>query len=83
MKHLTVRNLPGHVGKALETERRRRGTSLNQTVIDLLGQSLGLGPGRRRENGLRRLAGTWSEEDLSNFERAVAASEQIDAELWR
>jgi len=40
--HLTVRNLPDELAAALEKEKRRRGTSLNQTVIDLLRQSLGV-----------------------------------------
>lgn len=83
MKHLTVRDLPSGLGKALERERRRRGVSLNKTVIDLLGQSLGVGAQGRRQNGLRRLAGTWSEEDLVRFESAIAPVEQVDAELWR
>ncbi len=83
MKHLTVRDVPPEVGRALEKERRRRGKSLNRTVIELLGQSLGLGPGRRRENGLRALAGTWSQKDLERFEAALAPTEEIDAELWR
>ena len=83
MKHLTVRRLPPELGKALEREKRRRGVSLNQTVIDLLEQGLGFGPEGRRENGLRRLAGTWSARELSEFERALAPTEQIDAELWR
>lgn len=82
VKHLTVRDLPSDLGKALERERRRRGVSLNKTVIDLLGQSLGVGVPRRR-NGLRRLAGTWSQEDLDRFESAIAPVEQVDAEVWR
>jgi len=83
MKHLTIRNLPAEVSAALEKEKRRRGASLNRTVIDLLGQILGLEPGARRQNGLRRLAGSWSSEELSRFESAIASAEQIDAELWR
>jgi hypothetical protein len=83
MKHLTIRDLPPHLGKALEKEKRRRGTSLNRTVIELLGQGLGLTPARRRQNGLRTLAGTWDQETLEQFEAAIAPAEQIDAELWR
>lgn len=81
MKHLTVRNVPESVAEALERERRRRGRSLNQTVIELLGQSLGVaGPS---SNGLARLAGTWSREELIEFEEAVARFEGTDTELWR
>jgi plasmid stability protein len=78
---LTIRNLPAPLADALEREKRRRGRSLNQTVIELLGQSLGVE--KSRSNGLGRLAGSWSDEDLREFEGAVAPFEQIDEELWR
>jgi len=81
MKTLTVRNLPPEVAEALEREKRRRGESLNQTVIELLTQ--GLGVGMTRSNGLRRLAGSWSEKELQEFEQAVAPFEEIDDELWQ
>lgn len=54
----------------------RRGRSLNQTVIDLLGQSLGVRGSR--SNGLGRLAGGWSGQEAREFEQAVAPFEQID-----
>ena len=82
LTHLTVRNLPNELAEALNEERRRRGSSLNQTVIDLLRQALGMGPARR-SNGLARLSGTWSQEEFEEFERAIAFTEQIDEELWR
>jgi hypothetical protein len=81
MRTLTVRNVPPEVAEALEREKRRRGESLNQTVIELLIQ--GLGVGTARSNGLARLAGRWSEEEFEEFERAVASFEEIDEELWR
>ena len=78
---MTIRNLPPDLAEALEREKRRRGKSLNQTVIDLLGQGLGAeGP---RSNGLRRLAGGWSEDEFREFERAMAPFEAVDEELWR
>lgn len=80
MKTLTIRNLPGEVAEALEREKHRRGESLNQTVIDLLSQ--GLGVGGPRSNGLAALAGTWSAKDLQRFEKAIAPFEEVDAELW-
>ena len=60
-----------------------RGRSLNQTVIDLLAQSLGLAAHGRRSNGLAQLAGAWSREEQEAFEQAIAQTEQIDEELWR
>ena len=83
MKHLTVRNLPPDVARALDEERGRRGSSLNQTVIHLLRRALGVHPGQAYDNGLGRHAGTWSEEELASFEEATAAFGQVDEELWR
>jgi plasmid stability protein len=81
MRTLTIRNLPQDLAEALEQEKRRRGQSLNQTVIELLGQ--GLGVGLTRSNGLAGLAGKWSEEDFREFEQAVAGFEEVDPELWQ
>lgn len=81
IKALTIRNLPPALADALDREKRRRGKSLNQTVIDLLGQ--GLGAQGVRSNGLGRLAGGWSEDEFHDFERATAQFEAVDEELWR
>ena len=81
MKTLTIRNLPPEVAEALEREKKRRGESLNQTVIDLLGQ--GLGVGTARSNGLAKLSGSWTEAEFRRFEEAVAPFEAIDPEVWR
>ncbi len=81
IKALTIRNVPPSLAEALEREKRRKGKSLNQTVIDLLGQ--GLGAERVRSNGLGRFAGGWSEDEFRDFERATAHFEAVDEELWR
>lgn len=73
--------MPPSLAQALEREKRRKGKSLNQTVIDLLGQ--GLGAQGVRSNGLGRLAGSWSEDEFRDFERATAQFETVDEELWR
>ncbi len=79
--HLTVRSVPKDVARALEAERKRSGASLNQTVIDLLRNALGLGP-EELDNGLGRYAGKWSREDLAEFEAATECFEAIDSEVW-
>ena len=84
MKALTIRRVHKRLADALERETRRRGGSLNQTVLELLEQGLGVGsaPARRR-NGLARLAGTWSAEEHDAFTRRLEPTEQVDPELWR
>jgi plasmid stability protein len=83
MRHLTIRHVPPELARALENEKARRGTSLNRTVLDLLAQALGVGTTRRRTNGLGALAGTWTQEEFEEFEKAIEFTEQIDEELWR
>jgi len=80
LKALTIRNLPPALSEALEHEKRRRGQSLNQTVIDLLGQ--GLGATGVRSNGLGGMAGGWTEDEFREFEAAIAQFESVDEELW-
>lgn len=82
MKAITIRNVDPKLAKALERETDRRGTSLNQTVLELLRQALGVDPRTLRSNGLRKLAGKWSAEELREFESHIKPFEAIDPELW-
>lgn len=83
MQYLTVRNIPPDLATALSEEKHKRRLSLNQTVIELLRRSLGVGPGYQRSNGLRKLAGQWTDEEHRQFEDALRVNEEIDEELWR
>ena len=83
MKTMTIRNVPAELSAALEAEKRRRGLSLNRTVLSLMQEALGVPTGRRRSNGLRRLAGSWSEDDFRRFEQAVAPLSEVDEDLWK
>jgi plasmid stability protein len=80
--HLTVRNVPEDLARALEVEARQRGLSLNRTVLALLRRALGQDPDQPYDNGLGSHAGGWSQDEVDAFERAVEPFEQIDPELW-
>ncbi len=84
MKAITVRNLPPELAAILEKEARATDTSLNKTVIRLLEKATGLlpRPGRRRYHDLDGLAGSWTPDEASEFERELAAQRKIDPELW-
>jgi plasmid stability protein len=83
MKNLTIRNVTDELHRALQEEQRRRGASLNQTVLDLLRRALGLEAGAPFDNRLDALAGTWTEEEFHAFEEHTAPFGQVDEELWR
>ena len=83
VKALTIRSVDEALARALEKEKRRRGKSLNQTVLELLRQALALDADHPPSNGLARHAGQWSQEELEAFEEATRAFGQVDDELWR
>lgn len=83
MKNLTVRNVDSSLAKALDRERRRTGNSLNQTVLDLLRGALGISKAGPYTNGLRKLAGGWTESEHDVFEAACQDFEVIDQDLWK
>ena len=85
MRHLSVRNLPPKLARALDRERKRRGQSLNQTVLELLELALGVASGSEHpfSNGLAKLAGGWSDADVKAFRQATAVFERVDPHLWK
>ena len=83
MKTMTIRNVSTELSAALEAERRRRGLSLNRTVLTLMQEALGVAAGGSRSNGLRRLSGSWSDDDFREFEQAIAPLSEVDEDLWR
>lgn len=75
LRRLTVRDVSSKLAYSLQAEARRRGTSLNQTVKDLLAEILGIDSRAGFDNGLSALAGTWTAEDLAEFEQATGVFE--------
>jgi hypothetical protein len=87
-KQLTVRGLDARLERTLRAEAKRRGLSVNRTVLGLLNESTGLAEPPARNltppfEDLDHLAGTWSVEDTEAFDRQLSSSRQIDEELWR
>jgi hypothetical protein len=84
---LTIRDVNRQLRAALEREARRRGLSLNRTVLALLAESTGLTRlpqlAAREHHDLDELAGTWSEQQAREFDEALAEQRGIDGRLWR
>jgi hypothetical protein len=89
-KQLTVRGLDARLERTLRAEARRRGLSVNRTVLGLLSEATGLTGDARgaaeppgRWTDLDHLAGTWSAEEADAFDRQLGATRVLDTELWR
>jgi hypothetical protein len=87
LKQLTVRGFGEELERRLRALARAEGISLNEAALRLLrkGASLG-GPSEPADavgSALDHLAGTWTDDDVREFEAAVRPMEQIDEAFWR
>ena len=85
MATMTLRGIDEQTAQALKESARREGTSVNAFTLRLLRESLGLEKRKRCQTytDLDHLAGTWSREDETEFNRNTAVFEQVDEELWK
>lgn len=79
-KVITLRNVCPELAQRLKTLAESTGTSVNSTILRILDQSLGIDQRRRH---LAERYGTWTEDDLLEFEQALRAQRQIDHDIWR
>jgi plasmid stability protein len=87
MTQLTVRGFDKELERRLRETAQRQGVSLNRAALHLLRKGAGLGePAGRADvvgDALDHLAGTWSEAEAQEFQRAIGVFEVVDGELWR
>lgn len=85
MANISVRGVEEKALRKLKETARRRGISLNGLITEMLNE----GTGQKRSvtpvehDDLDRLAGTWSAQDIREFQDATATFAQVDKDLWR
>jgi plasmid stability protein len=77
----TIRNVPNYLDAALRVSAREQGKSLNEVAIEALARGFGLDDERVRQRDLSDIAGSWRKDPA--FERALAAQDTVDEEMWR
>ena len=85
MKTITVRGIDKITESALKKASQRLGKSINQTIITLLKDALGITKKEKTRvyHDLEDLSGTWDTEQLKAFKKATEPFEQIEEELWQ
>jgi len=76
----TIRNVPETLDAALRRAAHTQGKSLNEVAIEALARGAGLTGEMPRQRDLGDVAGTWHEDPA--FDRALAAQDTIDEEMW-
>ncbi|GIV69498.1 FitA-like ribbon-helix-helix domain-containing protein [Caldilinea sp.] len=82
MTQLTIRGVDERLHKALKEKAEEQGISVNRLALDALRQSVGLVDSQRRHHDLDHLAGTWTEEEYEEFQKALELQRRIEPELW-
>lgn len=84
MATMTLRGIDDKTVEVLKERAKREGSSVNAVTLRLLRESLGLEKKKRNvvHTDLDYLAGTWSKEEESEFERNTAVFEKVDEEIW-
>jgi plasmid stability protein len=76
---ITVRNVDDDLARRLKERAAARGTSVNETVLEILRDATGANARRRR---LERYA-NWTAREAARFDDAVRAQRVVDEKLWR
>jgi len=83
MGAITLHGLDEDLDRRLRQKAREEGRSINKTAKDLLRKSLGIAKDRPDHRAdFADLFGTWSNGDVSEFERATSSLRKVDAEDW-
>lgn len=86
MKNITIRGIDDALDKKLKEKARENGTSINQVVIRLLKEQLGLKKEKKYtavHSDLDRLFGKWSENEFQRIQGKIDSERKIDQELWK
>jgi len=83
LSQITLRDIPVEIEQLIRDLARRRGQSINKTVLEFLQKGLGLSGGGKKRRDLSSLAGTWDEREFAEFEENIKIFEQIDSEMWK
>jgi hypothetical protein len=83
---ITIHRLDDASAEWIEEQASQRGVDKETFVVQLIHRGIDLEQKKAQlptYHDLDALAGTWSEEDAAEFDRATASFRQIDEELWR
>ena len=85
MATMTLRGIDEKTAEALKERAQLEGTSVNAVTLRMIRESLGFDKKKHMViySDLDHLAGTWSQDEVTEFERNTAVFERVDEELWK
>ncbi|MEW6186373.1 MAG: antitoxin [Thermodesulfobacteriota bacterium] len=85
MKTISLRGIDEELAENLKKTAKKKGDSINKTVLEILRHSLGVGSKKRERvyHDLDDLAGTWSKTDWQQFQKTTKPFSAVDKDLWK
>jgi len=85
MKSITIHGLDNPLWSMLKTRAKEDGKSLNQTIKGLLEQAFGIRrvPSQPHRAEFEEFLGVWSNDELKEFNKAVADNDIILSDDWK
>ena len=86
MSSLSIRGIDQDLAAILKQQAQATGKSVNQLVLDVLQEHVGLHKKKRftqEYHDLDFLFGQWTESDFTKIQGKIDAESQIDDELWK
>lgn len=86
MATISIRGLNEELTRRLKKEAAATQKSVNQLVLDLLTQHVGLDKKKKfthKHHDLDELFGRWNEENFNAIQGKIDSERQIDDELWK
>lgn len=88
MKAITIRNIPPRIARRISQRAAKDGTSLNKTVINMLGELPAPdAPAPEKHASLppidvSMLAGSWTQAEADEFDAYLKEMRRVDPEMW-
>jgi hypothetical protein len=83
MSQITLRGLEPEIENKIRRIAKERHQSINAVLNEIIGQQFKKGNRKPASDSLRSLAGGWTKQDASDFQKAIEPCEQIDLEMWQ
>ena len=85
MKAITIRGIDSSVSSKLKQVAKNERKSVNQLVLDMIKQNIGMQKGKKytkKYNDLDHLFGIWTDAEFDKIQGIINSQRKIDLELW-
>jgi ribosomal protein S24E len=85
MKAITIRGIDSSVSKKLKQVAKNEKKSVNQLVLDMIKQNIGMQKRKKytkKYNDLDHLFGIWTDDEFNKIQGVIDSQRKIDRELW-